>query len=74
MTKRSFKSLAAFLKHTHTTQVELAEALGIPQSRVSVYVNGKALPRPALALRLSAYTGVPIEALVRARSVNAGER
>lgn len=68
MRKRTFSSLAEYLERTNTTQEELAAALGIAQSLVSRYVAGKQLPRPALALRLSEYTGVPMEALVRARA------
>ena len=63
----TYKSLADYLAATGQTQEALAEALGISQPAISAYVAGRTMPRPALALRLSKYTGVPVEALMRAR-------
>lgn len=68
MRKQSYTSLAEYLKRTGTTQAALAARLGCSQSRVSKWVNGFRLPRPAMALRLSKVTGVSLEALTRARS------
>lgn len=61
------KSLADYLAKTGQTQEELAEALGISQPMVSSYIAGRTMPRPALALRISEHTGVPVESLLRAR-------
>lgn len=66
----TYESLAEYLAETGQTQEALADALGISQSQVSNYIAGRRMPRPALALRLSKHTGVPVEALMRARVGN----
>lgn len=63
----TYKSLADYLAKTGQTQEELAEALGISQPAISGYIAGRAMPRPALALRIAAHTGVSVEALMRTR-------
>jgi transcriptional regulator with XRE-family HTH domain len=67
---RTYGSLAEYLTDTGQTQEALADALGISQPAISAYVAGRTMPRPALALRLSKHTGVPVEALMRARVGN----
>lgn len=62
-----YESLAEYLAQTGQTQEALANALGIRQSQISNYIAGRAMPRPALALRIAAYTGVSVEALMRTR-------
>ena len=66
--RKRYPSLRAYLTATKTTQEQLGRALGLPQARISGYVTGRVMPRPELALRIAAYTGVPVEALVRARA------
>lgn len=65
--KPRYESLADYLVKTGQTQDGLARALGIAQSQVSNYIAGRTMPRPALALRIAAHTGVPVEALLRTR-------
>jgi transcriptional regulator with XRE-family HTH domain len=65
--KNRYKSLADYLASTGQTQEGLALALGIGQSQISNYVAGRSMPRPALALQIAEHTGVPVEALLRAR-------
>jgi len=67
MTTRRYDSLADYLDKTGQTQEALARALGISQSQISNYIAGRAMPRPALALRLAAHTGVSVESLMRTR-------
>lgn len=62
-----YESLADYLAKTGQTQEALANALGIRQSQISNYIAGRAMPRPALALRIAAHTGVSVEALMRTR-------
>ena len=62
-----YESLAEYLAKTEQTQEQLARALGISQGQISSYIAGRTMPRPALALRIAEHTGVPVEALLRAR-------
>lgn len=64
MVKR-YASLAAYLRATGTTQEQLAAAVGARQGLISKYVRGAQTPRLPMALRLSKFTGVPLEALAR---------
>lgn len=65
---RRYKSLAAYLKATGRTQLDLATELGISIADMSKYVNGQAMPRAERAIYISEVTGVPLEALIRARA------
>lgn len=65
---KRYPSLAAYLEGTGKTQQQLASELGITQAQISSYLNGRSLPRPDLAVRISELTGVSIEAMVRARA------
>lgn len=66
-------SLRAYLKATKRTQEQLADELGVRQGLVSKWVRGAQMPRPEMALRLSSLTGVPLEAMTRARANHRGE-
>lgn len=61
-------SLRAYLKATRRTQEQLAAELGVRQGLISKWVRGAQMPRPAMALRLSRLTGVPVEAMTQARA------
>ncbi|NET56535.1 MAG: HigA family addiction module antidote protein [Symploca sp. SIO2E6] len=50
--------LEEFLKPLEMTQVELAEAIGVPLQRVNEIVNQKRGVSPETALRLGKYFGV----------------
>lgn len=64
-----YSSLAAYLEGPpRRTQEELAGQLGVRQGTVTKWVRGKTMPRPEMALRISRLTGVPVEALVRAKT------
>jgi transcriptional regulator with XRE-family HTH domain len=62
---KRYPSLAAYLAGTGRTQEQLAADLGVRQGLISKYVRGEQTPRLDLAIRLSAITGVPLEALTR---------
>lgn len=64
---KTYESLADYLEQTGQTQEALAQALGITQPMISNYIAGRTMPRPKLALKIAAHTGVPVEALLRAR-------
>jgi transcriptional regulator with XRE-family HTH domain len=63
MVRRAYPSLKAFLEQTGTTQEAFAAQLGIRQSQLSKYVNGKQQPRKDLALRIAALASIPLESL-----------
>ncbi|NEP12648.1 MAG: HigA family addiction module antidote protein [Symploca sp. SIO2C1] len=50
--------LEEFLKPLEMTQVELAEAIGVPLQRVNEIVNQKRGVSPETALRLGKYFGI----------------
>lgn len=66
--KKAYPSLTAYLKATKQTQDDLAAALGIRQGQLSRYVRGETMPRPKMALKIAAHTGVPVSALIQARA------
>ena len=67
MPKR-YESLVAYMAGEGKTQVDLAEEWGMSQASVSRIVRGLQLPDAQTALLIAERTGVPIEALVRARA------
>lgn len=69
MVRRSYPNLRVFLRDTGTTQEAFAAQLGIRQSQLSKYVNGKAQPRKDLALRIAALASIPLESLWPASKV-----
>ena len=64
MKKRTYPSIAARMKATGETQVELAEKIGRSQAYMSKIVRG--LQQPALdeALRIATKLRIPVESLV----------
>ena len=63
MRHRTYPSLAAYLRGTGTTQVELADLLGFTQGYMSKLVRRLQQPSLPEALRISKLTKVPVEAL-----------
>lgn len=61
-------SLIAWLDEHHKTQVWLAHRLGISVASMSRITRGISMPRPRLALRIEAITGIPIVVLARAKA------
>jgi transcriptional regulator with XRE-family HTH domain len=65
---KRYPSLAAYLTATGQTQAQFAKRFGLTQGMVSRYVSGQVLPRPKMALRISAATGVTIESMLKHRT------
>lgn len=63
--RRHYCTLAEFLEETETSEVALGRDLHVHQSTVSQWKTGARVPRPDLALKLHALTGVPLAALLR---------
>lgn len=55
------KRLAALRKESGKTAMEVAAAVGISQSAVSMYESGERIPRDEVKIRLSKFYGVPVE-------------
>ena len=68
MKRRRYGSLRQFMAQTRTSQADLAGRLGVTPSAVSYYVAGLRIPKPAVALKLSRITGVPLETLLTRRA------
>lgn len=68
---KRYPSLRAYLKGEGRTQEQLAADLGLRQGTVNKWVNGDRMPRAEMALKLSKLTGVPVEAMLRAKSQKA---
>lgn len=66
--KRAYNSIDAYLQGTETTQQELADKLGISQGALSMIKAGQRIPRPKLALRIHALTGIPLATLLAGTS------
>ena len=64
MSNRTYPSIAAYLDATGSTQVELAERLGISQAYLSKIARGLQQPSLDEALRISRILRVPVESLV----------
>ena len=69
-TNRSYRSLRDWLKRTRTSQVALAQVVGVSTPHLSNILHGKRRPSLTLALRLQQATGVAVENLVDWRLVS----
>jgi hypothetical protein len=74
-TMKRYPSLRAYLAGPpRRTQEALAERLSraagyrVRQGTVNKWVRGETMPRPRMALLIEAETGVPVEALTKARA------
>ena len=63
----SYASLTEFLEQTNTKQSDFAARVGVSQPVISRIVNGHAVPRLALALRIAAEADIPVESLLIAQ-------
>lgn len=64
MSRRLYRSLRAYLEATKQSQSAVAELVGVTPSAMSLYVSGKRIPQPAIALKISRICGIPLEALL----------
>jgi plasmid maintenance system antidote protein VapI len=62
---RPFSSLQDWMERTGTTQAKLASLAGIKPPHMSSVLKGSRRCSLAVALKLSAVTGVPVEKLVQ---------
>lgn len=63
MSRPRYKSLGAYVAATRISQTELADKLGVSVSAVSLYLRGKRIPQPDIALRIAAL-GVALESVL----------
>lgn len=65
MSRKRYATLEAFFKATRASQAEIAERVGVTPSAMSLYVRGKRIPQPAIALKLAQVCNVSLESLLR---------
>ncbi len=58
------RTIDGYLKHTKTSGKELAEALGISDSYMSMLRLGQRRPSPEVAQKIEAVTGIPFKKLL----------
>jgi transcriptional regulator with XRE-family HTH domain len=61
ITKRTYTSLLAWREDAQLSQAEAAARFGVTQAMWSRYEDGLAAPRPKLAQKIAAGTGVRLE-------------
>ncbi len=54
------KTIREYLMYSGRTEKQLARVLGISQPYVNMLKNGRRRPKPELAERIEAVTGIPI--------------
>ena len=59
--RKTFPTLAAYLKATKTTQAEFAARVGTTQQHISRIVGGVVTPSYGLAVRISQVARVPMD-------------
>ena len=64
MSRRRHATLKAFFRATRASQAEIAARVGVTPSAMSLYVRGKRIPQPAIAIRLSHICNVSLESLL----------
>ena len=57
------EKLLGLRKEKQETAEQLAEALGISQSAVAMYENGKRIPRDEIKIRIAEHFGVTVESI-----------
>ena len=62
-------NISEYLKRSGMRQRQLAEAVGVQQSMISMIRHGKCRPSPRLAARIEAITGIPLRTLLGLDSV-----
>jgi len=63
--RRSYPHLRAYLAQSGDTQARMARLLDISQAHISRIAHGHAVPRAALAKRIAAYAGIPLDSFTR---------
>jgi len=66
-------NISEYLKRSGMRQKELAAAVGVQQSMISMIRHGKSHPSPRLAARIEAITGIPLRTLLGLDSPEASE-
>jgi transcriptional regulator with XRE-family HTH domain len=64
MVRKSYPTLREFLKRTGTTQEVFAARVGITQSQLSKFMNGRQPIRLDLALKIAALADIPVSSLI----------
>jgi transcriptional regulator with XRE-family HTH domain len=57
-------TLAEYLAASGVSQAALAALVGVSQAHISRIAAGEAVPGPALAVRLAAAAGIPVDSFV----------
>ena len=57
------KKMLDLRKEKQETAEQMAEALGISQSAVAMYENGKRIPRDEIKIRIAEHFGVSVESI-----------
>lgn len=65
MSRKRYATLRAFFLATRVSQAEIANKVGVTPSAMSLYVRGKRIPQPAIALRLAHVCNVSLESLLQ---------
>ena len=63
MSRPRYKTLSAYMAATGTSQAEVAAKIGVSVSAVSLYLRGKRIPQPDIALRIAGL-GVALESVL----------
>lgn len=63
--ERIAKYLRELMAYLHVNQSEMAELLGVPQQRISKYLQAKELPRAEVLIRMADLGGVSLDDLLR---------
>ena len=58
------KTIREYLRRSGRTERQLARLLGVSQPYVNMLKNGRRRPRPELAERIEAVTGIPFRKLL----------
>ena len=61
-------SISELRKKAKMTQAQLADAVGVKQSSVAQWENGKTVPRTSLLPAIASALGVPIDQLLTEKS------
>jgi len=64
MSKKRYESLSEYISKTRVRQSELADMVGVTPSAISLYLKGKRIPVPEIALRLSKVCNVSLETIL----------
>lgn len=69
----SAKNILYILKRYHLTQKELAKMLGISNTTISTYINGKVAPSLSVLFGVSEQFGISIDCLINVDMENANQ-